>query len=441
MALTTANVALHLNQEMTKTPSRDTVQLSRRKSRLRHLAALVTGLLLCASSARAQCNPCDSNPNGFVAVPFTGCREYVNCQNGQAAGSNQSCNSGLIFDPNIKGCNWENQVTCPPDPKKCDSKEKEVGSKEPSCDTPICSPGQSGIVVVPYTNCGQYVTCSNGVAGSPQYCSQGLMFSPPIQACNVPSLVVCPPDPTCPPTVTPTLSPTLEPESLEPSEAPTESPYVPSQNVDAGTAGAERASIVTADLLEGIYVIDAHLDANKILITRDLFNGGRPITPTSSTFDYNSFKESLHTMITTPIGNKSFYIGSGERRNGRVYGLVNVAAFLSQAVVDSIQYGSCDEINTELINGVMPISNACGQNGIDYQDSASLCLPSEEKYACETEWEMRMQAENVGSDSPPFSCGPAKDYGGFTGFWDYVSETENKDMPTANGLGKTDVQG
>jgi hypothetical protein len=187
--------------------------------------------------------------------------------------------------------------------------------------------------------------------------------------------------------------------------------------------------------------MDAHLDANKILITRELFNGGRPLSSTASTFDYNSFKTSLHTMITTPIDNKSFYIGSSDQTNGRVYGLVNIAAFLSQAVVDSIQHGSCDEVNTDEIEGILPISNACGQNGMDYQDPLTLCLASEEEYACNVEGEMRATGEVVGDSPPPFSCGPANDYGGFTGYWDYASENEIKEEPTANALGKTDVQG
>jgi hypothetical protein len=215
----------------------------------------------------------------------------------------------------------------------------------------------------------------------------------------------------------------------------------PKPVASAPGGASDAASFITSDIMEGVYVMDAHLDANKILITRELFNGGRPLSSTASTFDYNSFKESLHTMITTPIDNKSFYIGSSDQTNGRVYGLVNIAAFLSQAVIDSIQYGSCDEVNIDLINGILPISNACGQNGMDYQKESTLCLASEEKYACKVEWEMRSQGDRVGSSPPPLYCGPANDYGGFTGYWDYASETEVKDEPTANGMGKTDVQG
>lgn len=341
-------------------------------------------------------------------------------------------------------------MECPPDPKKKDCEEKEeVKAEAPDCDIPLCDVGYSGTVMVPFTNCEQYVSCSSGVPGTPQSCSPGQRYSPQIMACNVESLVVCPPDPTCPPTDEPTLSPTISKEPI--SLAPTVGIFDEPDTADASTGNDEAANVtaaaanpesfITPDLLQGVYVMDAHLDANKILLTRELFNGGKPVSPTASTFDYNSFKESLHTMITTQVDGKSFYIGSSDQTNGRVYGLVNIAAFLSQSVVDSIQHGSCDEVNTDVVNGILPISNACGQNGMDYQDPSTLCSPSDEEYACHVEWEMRRQAEVVRASPPPFYCGPADDYGGFTGYWDYVSESEVKDSPTANGQGKTDVQG
>ncbi|KAL7513268.1 hypothetical protein ACHAXN_010978 [Cyclotella atomus] len=453
--------ALHLEEDISMAPLLSTEGFfprRRRRSRSQRAANLTTTvisitslLLTTCPSTSAQCNPCAATTSGFAAVPFTGCRQYVTCENSQPSGFNQNCNPGLIFDENIKGCNWDYMVNCPPDPdgETCepqgegasngDGEGETVKEGTLSCDIPLCDEGYSGTAVVPFTNCEQYVSCSNGVAGTPQTCSTGQMYSPQIYACNIASMVVCPPDPTCPPTAEPTSAPTItkEPKSPSPTEDIFDNPSAPIKNQTI----IDPESFITPDLLEGIYVMDAHLDANKIMINRELFNGGRPLSSTASTFDYNSFKSSLHTMITTPIDNKSFYIGSSDHANGRVYGLVNIAAFLSQAVVDSIQHGSCDEVNTDLIEGILPISNACGQNSMDYQDRSTLCLASEEAYACNVELEMRATAEVVGASPPPFSCGPAKDYGGFTGYWDFVSETEIKDGPTANALGKTDVQG
>jgi len=178
--MTTKSSALHL-KEVTST-SLSSEEIMRKKCRgigyqKINIALSISTLLLNNNnivSTRAQCNPCDSNPNGFVVVPSTGCTKYVSCQNGQATGNEQTCNGGLIFDPNIKGCNWDYMATCPPDPTGCDGNDTEdeeskaeVGSsskkEKVECDLPLCAPGQTGTVVVPHTDCGQYVSCSNGV--------------------------------------------------------------------------------------------------------------------------------------------------------------------------------------------------------------------------------------------------------------------------------------
>jgi hypothetical protein len=204
---------------------------SQRATNLTTTAISITSLLLTKTpSTSAQCNPCFDVSNGFAAVPFTGCKQYVSCENNQPSGYNQNCNPGLIFDENIKGCNWDYQVTCPPDPdgetcapagegdSNVDAEGEAVKEGTPACDIPICEEGYSGTVVVPFTNCEQYMSCTNGVEDTPQSCSPGQMYSPQIQACNVESMVVCPPDPTCPPTQEPTAAPTIIPESHSPTE-------------------------------------------------------------------------------------------------------------------------------------------------------------------------------------------------------------------------------
>eukprot|EP01082_Thalassiosira_pseudonana_P013894 g12300.t1 g12300 contig6:1653903-1654667(+) len=166
-----------------------------------------TTLLLLLShphqTTSAPCDACTLTPNGFAVVPGSGCQQYVSCQDGVAAGGGaQSCNSGLIFDLNIKGCNWDYMVTCPPDPvcedEKIDEKEEEDGDdaeEEIKCEIDICASGQSGNVVVPFSDCSQYVQCSMGVPGTIQNCPEGQMYSERIMACNIISQVTCPPDP------------------------------------------------------------------------------------------------------------------------------------------------------------------------------------------------------------------------------------------------------
>jgi len=48
---------------------------------------------------------------GSTFIPLNQCREYVQCVNGFPVGQ-LSCSPGLLFDPNINGCNWESSVTC-----------------------------------------------------------------------------------------------------------------------------------------------------------------------------------------------------------------------------------------------------------------------------------------------------------------------------------------
>ena len=187
------------------------------------------------------------------------------------------------------------------------------------------------------------------------------------------------------------------------------------------------------------------------------------------------------------VSNQTFYIGSSSHEeektggggsgensssnNGRAYGLVNIATFLAMAVEDSIKYGSCDEINTDIIGGYLPISNACGQYGMNYQNDDDEDDDDCAEYACRLDYSMRtsanpislgssssssswvtMGSSNSGSSSnsgggentippKPFYCGPRSDYGGHTGRWDYISGMEIKDPAVTNSIDRQDVQG
>mmetsp|Transcript_15265 Transcript_15265/g.31162 ORF Transcript_15265/g.31162 Transcript_15265/m.31162 type:complete len:655 (+) Transcript_15265:70-2034(+) len=464
-------------------------------------------LLLQPPQTQADCAPCEITPTGFALRPGTGCREYVNCQDGVEVQS-QACNGGLVFDLNIKGCNWDYMVTCPSDEEilaACPDRAEETteesggggdggggdnaqegqgdegqddqesdsgGGGDPKCEVPLCEMGFSGMTTVPFSECVDYVMCSNGVPGTVMSCPYGQKYDVRIQACNIVAQVTnCAPDPTCPPTKSPTTSPasdpTLAPTSVETSE-PTRSAVetTPMAGGGSGAGGNTAAAVdpsvqarMDVELLEGLYVMDAHIAANKILIARELLtspNVGRVRTSSSALFQsgtpftYTGFKDSLHTMITTPIDGQSFYIGESQSLNGRVYGLVNIAAFLAMSVADSIHSGSCDEINNDIVGGYLPISNACGQNGLDYQSMTCPNQDDQEKYACPVDTNMVAYASialgsagrDQGEKPPmPFYCGPAQSYGGFTGHWDYISETENRDRPIENKLGRQDVEG
>merc|ERR1719174_1543730 len=78
--------------------------------------------------------------------------------------------------------------------------------------------------------------------------------------------------------------------------------------------------------------------------------------------------------------------GTGDHR----YALVNVAAFLAQAMKETIKYDACDENSWDLVAGKYPASNACGQLGQSYQDYT--CPAGEEHMQCEVDPNLEITA-------------------------------------------------
>ena len=155
----------------------------------------------------------------------------------------------------------------------------------------------------------------------------------------------------------------------------------------------------------------------------------------------------------TPLGATEVY------QTSLVYGLVNIAAFLAQAMTDSIIHDACDELNVEYLpnddaDGVglddgkdifrFPISNSCGQNGRSYQNEQ--CEASEDiKYDCTTQMNVEelanMEAYGTsrghwGGAPGSFYCGSKEMYG-TTGFWDSMVGRELDVTPTSNAADRT----
>ncbi|KAL3808826.1 hypothetical protein ACHAXA_000009 [Cyclostephanos tholiformis] len=108
----------------------------------------------------------------------------------------------------------------------------------------------------------------------------------------------------------------------------------------------------------------------------------------SSVYRYKDFSESLNVMATEGVAGKTFYIGESAAVNGYVYGLVNIAAFLAQSMKETIQYDACDENSWEMVGGIYPLSNACGQLGQSYQDYH--CSPEEAHMECKVDPNMSL---------------------------------------------------
>ena len=95
----------------------------------------------------------------------------------------------------------------------------------------------------------------------------------------------------------------------------------------------------------------------------------------SEVYSWEDLVSALSTMATTGIAGMTFYAGDGGA-DSEMYGLANLAAFLSQTMQETIQYDACDENNwsneaTVSQHGsgtVYSAASACGQLGQSYQD-------------------------------------------------------------------------
>jgi hypothetical protein len=342
---------------------------------------------------------------------------------------------------------------------------------------------------------GKCVTASSNVAN--EYCSDCADGKQSWWPCNVMGACVC--KFTEPPSLAPSMTP--EPSSPATEQPTTSFPTMFKRPTFRPTEANEKV-IPSTQMLEGMLVLDAHITANKITLARELFlspmNGAN-----ANSYTFMGFKESLQQMIMKPILVEGkdpqtqediqvpllFYIGdiktttaSSEPNNERVYGLVNVALFLASSYSDSLSNGSCDEINSDIVNGFLPISNACGQHGMSYQGSAAnstvigegnlsslgsaansetkiregnpssqFCARGDQKYACAVDIDMRTRAKppsvissrSGGNAAPPgpFYCGPKIDYKGNTGHWNFEENKEIFQSAKKNRLGRSDVQG
>lgn len=107
-------------------------------------------------------------------------------------------------------------------------------------------------------------------------------------------------------------------------------------------------------------------------------------------YTFGGFKSALEKM-TSGIGpgeKNFFYVGDGYSPKSLEYGLVNIAAFLAEGVVQSIYYDACDENSWEMIDYRYPISNSCGQEGKSYQDDV---CKEENEVGMECEVDNRME--------------------------------------------------
>jgi len=285
-----------------------------------------------------------------------------------------------------------------------------------------CSPWTlyTGQEWIPGTNCEKYHNCVLGNPTSWAQCGEGLRFDPFSMHCEVASKVQCPGISTCPPTLTPTLAPSSLPSSLpstEPTAYPTVSPTIPPVTIARDWIRSKRDAI-----------------ENNVLVSYT--NAGVAFPSTRYTFD--GLMNGLDLMAIRGFGaGFTFNLWEGTANEWKK-GILNLAAFLANAMVESIQYDSCDENNWQGVNGMYAISNSCGQEGYSYEDEeCSLDFQS----SCPVVSTMEVIAVNgpIGNSlPPPFQCKPGTNS---AGYWDSSLGKVVTNAPYANDAGRKDIEG
>ena len=282
-------------------------------------------------------------------------------------------------------------------------------------------PQYSGQEWIPETNCEKYHNCINGKATSWAQCGSGLRFDPYKNHCEQESTVSCPPlsPKTCPPTLNPTLEPSPFPSaqpSAEPTRFPTPSPTRPPQTIVRDYIRTKRDEI-----------------ERNVLVSYT--NTG--VAFSSTRYKFDGLMNGLDVIAVDGFGaDFKFNLYEGDQIHWKK-GLVSLAAFLANAMVESIQYDSCDENNFEELDGMYAISNSCGQEGYSYQDEeCSLEFES----SCPVLTTMEVTAVNgpIGFRvPPPLQCKPGTND---AGYWD-STVGQLVQRPFKNSDGRTDTAG
>jgi hypothetical protein len=177
---------------------------------------------------------------------------------------------------------------------------------------------------------------------------------------------------------------------------------------------------------------DARLDAVLVdkgeALAREFFVAEHPdgsIKP-SELYKWPDLLRALRQMNSEGVGPYRFYMGEkGDRKDVRwKYGLVNVAAFLAQAMQESIRYDVCDENNWDQAGGYK-MSSACGQLGEKYADlECDLACPRdpnlEDTAVTHARWWGAPGPLFCASDRALAEAGLSKD--GKSGHWDHRTD-------------------
>lgn len=450
------------------------------------------------SDTNAEAEAICSMHRGHVPrqYPLNDCKEYVSCRRNGRVKTVSTCQEGFLFDEMLSVCNWLDRVQCRQEVllmggdtsnsfdaltlvnpnNNIEAHDAERDETAERYNYYCAQVAGSNWSVIPIPGCKSFITCMAGKVQQIQDCAEGLIYDVNIKGCNFNYLVECSVTdrPTTSPTARPTASPTVPPPTRQPvsSSPTTRSPSAELPTL-GGVGGVKRTgkptmrmtfppvsdSPTSSDAFPKVMEwIEEREDVLNEKVFRSYSRDG--LSYRSYWFQFNDFMQALKLMSETSItGNKKhiFYLGGSPAE--WEYGVVNVAAFLAQAMTESISKDTCDEYNWEANSddfsdgkgnpkeGVQPdehyaISNACGQSGLNYQEFR--CDAEESHMECEVDRNMKIQAttsEVYANAPPPLTCRPRTMTDSFTGFWDVMTGKESTAFPYENNFGRTDVEG
>eukprot|EP00986_Skeletonema_menzelii_P010229 scaffold4939_cov149-Skeletonema_menzelii.AAC.2 len=300
------------------------------------------------------------------------------------------------------------------------------------CPNP-CPWSYSGFISIPNSNCKSYAQCRNGNPIGEFECFGEYIFVESRGGCDYANdaesdcqPVSCPLPPTRSASETPTIIQSAGPQSpisllLSPTQPPRPTP------------------LPTPVFFSFLNFIDSR---RQSIETTVLQSASGP----STAYTMEGLMSALDIVVNQFPSDKTFFVGENDGELiGLQHGLVNFAAFLSQAMSEGIRMDSCDEWNTDYIfqdnTEKFPISNACGQYKRAYD--LEICK-STEPFECPINRNMEVTAvdknQKPGKTGPPaFSCKPY-DGSSFPGFYDLFEDTI-VESAYSNSLGRTDVAG
>jgi len=281
-------------------------------------------------------------------------------------------------------------------------------------------------------------------------CADGSIYDVLLERCNWEYASFCVVK-SCAPTPNPTSSPTSIPSNLPstlPSTSPTDLPSsMPTASPSSVPSGNPSNSPTAAPSFLYDFFSPLETDSMRQSIESTVLQSYNPagIASPSTKYLYEGLIKSLKEMakgISSDGRSFKFYVAYPEGRLD--YGMTSVAAFLANAMTESIVYDTCDEFNVDMVTDRYPLSNSCGQNNRSYQDE--VCTNSEEvDMSCPVDVNMEVVSSGystgmMGRAPPPFSCGPKAHSADYSGYWESKTGTSSK-TAYSNARGRTDTEG